>query len=151
MSHDLRINWEPENLTPLSKILGQMEAYAKGRGGVTILKNGTLLFIKQAVDDAASARKALHEAKFLTDFRILRLKEGDYLVALHSAVAVYVSADEFEAMRSQIENRIADLKFPSEELIAPTDSPRDNMLLGLYGRGKLQRDIYAFELCARIH
>ena len=59
MSHDLRINWEPENLTPLSKILGQMEAYAKGRGGVTILKNGTLLFIKQAVDDAASARKAL--------------------------------------------------------------------------------------------
>ena len=150
MSANLRLGWEPENITPLSIIFEKMKLHAEGRGGVTILKNGTLLFIKESEDDIASARKALDEAKFLTDFRILRLKEGDCLVVLHGAVAVYVGDDEFETMKSQIENRILELKFPSEELIAPRNSPETNMLLGLYGRGKLQRDIYNFEVHARV-
>jgi len=38
---DLRLGWEPENLTSLNEIEERLLAYTQGRGGITILKNGT--------------------------------------------------------------------------------------------------------------
>lgn len=96
-----------------------MRSFAAGRGGVTILKNGTLLFINKSEDNEASARKALEEARFLTDFRVKILTQGDFLVALHRAVAVYVGHQEFEGRLDEVEEKASDLKYPSEVLMAP--------------------------------
>lgn len=145
----LRLAWEPENTTPLSAIEERMRSY-KATRGVTILGNGTLLFITAGEDDEADARRALDEARFLTDFRSVELKEGGYMVAFHDAVAVFVGAEEFKERRSEVEARQAELRFPEEHFFVPGDSGPDSILVGLYARGKLQRDCYNFRFFKRI-
>lgn len=150
MMTDVRMKWEPENMASMQEIEDRMRSFAAGRGGVTILRNGTLLFINKSEDDEASARKALEEARFLTDFRVKALPQGDFLVALHRAVAVYVGRQEFEGRRNEIEAKASDLKFPSEVLMTPEEWSEEEFLVGLYGRGKMQRDIYNFAIHGRI-
>lgn len=137
-----RIQWEPINLATLPAIQNSVTPLVAGRGGVTIMKNGTLLFLKKAGDDIQSARLALEEAKYLVDFRVKRLLDGNFLVALHSAVAVFVGKDEFVERRAEIEAKIGDLKFPGEELLVPPGWSDEEFLVGLYGRGKMQRDVH---------
>ncbi|MFV8603980.1 hypothetical protein ACNRDG_06625 [Ralstonia pseudosolanacearum] len=136
-------------MSPL-EIRACVEPLVENRGGVTIMRNGTLLFIKKADDDVQSARLALDEARFLTDFRVKRLQDGNFLVALHSAVAVFVGASEFDGRQAEIKSRCNELKFPSEELLVPHGWSEEEFLVGLYGRGKLQRDIHNFDFYARI-
>ncbi|MGV8838337.1 hypothetical protein [Cellvibrio sp.] len=150
MVNGVRTGWEPENLTPLSEIAEHMRLFLNGRDGVSILGNGTLLFINKGEDDVANAKQALEEAKFLTDFRVKQLNEGGYLVALHKAVAVFVGQKEFETRKPEIIARFDELKFPSEELIADPSTSNDELLVGVYGRGKLQRDVYSFSFYQRV-
>ncbi len=144
------IEWEPDNSVSLPDIHACIGPLVTNRGGATIMQNGTLLFLKKADDDVLSAQLALNEAKFLTDFRVKRLQQGDFLVALHSSVAVFVGAREFDDRKTEIKNRIEDLKFPSEALFVPQGWSEEEFLVGLYGRGKLQYDIHNFGVYARI-
>lgn len=148
---DIRLVWEPNNLTPLSVIENRFKAYMKGKeGGVTILENGTLLFITDGDNDVEDAHQAMNEARFLTDFSATELKEGGYLVTFHEAVAVFVGADEFNEVRGEIERRVDELKFPGEEFIAGDSSHGVKLLIGLYARGKLQKDAYDFHFHKRV-
>lgn len=148
--NDLRLAWEPENTTPLSDIEARMNVYTKGRGGVTIMENGTLLFLTSGDDDVGDAKKALNEARFIIDFRVVPLKEGGYMVAFHSAVAVFVGQEEFEKRKAEIVSRQNDLRFPGESFIPPAGEPQEHLLIGMYARGKLQRDAYFFSLYKRL-
>ena len=145
---ELRLAWEPDNRTSLASIEERMREYKVS--GVTILGNGTLLFIKGGDDHESDARQALDEARFLTDFRTVELKEGGYMVQFHGAVAVFVDTNEFRAQRAQVVARLPDLHFPGEHFFVPEDSGRDHTLIGLYARGKLQRDCYHFSFFKRI-
>lgn len=145
-----RVSWGPINATPLSEIETCVSPLVINKGGVTILRNGTLLFIQKDADNVESARRAMLEARFLTDFRVKRLQDGNYLVALHGAVGVFVGAEEFLDRKEEIKSRSDDLKFPSEKLLVPNGWTEDEFLVGLYGRGKLQRDVHDFNFYARI-
>ncbi|MBB5020664.1 hypothetical protein HNQ59_003989 [Chitinivorax tropicus] len=148
--NELRLAWEPENLTPLSSIEERMVLYTKGRGGIIILGNGTLLSLTKGDSDVEDAKKALDEARFITDFRVVHLKEGGYMVAFHDAVAVFVGHDEFEQMKEEILARQNELRFPGEVFFAPPNNQSAHTLIGLYARGKLQRDAYFFSFYKRI-
>lgn len=148
--NELRLAWEPDNTTPLNDIEDRMTTYTKGRGGVTIMGNATLLFLTQGDDDISDAKKALNEARFIIDFRVVPLKEGGYMVAFHNAVAVFVGQKEFEDRKDEIAARESDLKFPGEVFFAPEGEPHQHTLIGLYARGKLQRDAYFFNFYKRI-
>lgn len=148
--NELRLAWEPENITPLSAIEERMVVYTKDRGGVIILGNGTLLFITKGEDDIEDAKKAMNEARFIIDFRVVPLKEGGYMVKFHDAVAVFVGQEEFEQMKEEIAARQSELRFPGEVFFQPPGEPLLHILVGLYGRGKLQRDAYFFNLYKRI-
>ena len=147
----IRLQWEPNNKTPLSLIERRMMLYTKGQGGIIMMSNGTLLFLTKGDDDVDDAKKALNEARFITDFRVVSLKEGGYMVDIHEAVAVFVGQQEFEDMRSEIVSRQYELLFPSERLFVPPNTSPDDTLIGLYGRGKLQGDAYNFSLHKRLH
>jgi len=147
---ELRLLWEPENLTPLSDIEQRLVSYTKGRGGITMLGNGTLLALSPGNDDVEDAKKALNEARFITEFRVIPLKEGGYMAAFHKAVSVFVSEDEFDQMKAEIVARLSDLKFPGESFIVPPNEPPEHLLIGLYARGKLQRDAYSFNFHKRL-
>jgi hypothetical protein len=150
MMNELRLKWEPENKTPLIDIENRMASYTKGRGGIIIMGNGTLLSLTKSNDDIADARKALNEARFIIDFRVVPLKEGGYMVAFHDAVAVFVGQVEFESGKEEIIARQSELQFPGERMIPPAGEPSDHMLIGLYARGKLQHDAYSFNFYKRI-
>jgi hypothetical protein len=147
----IRLQWEPTNKTPLPLIEQRMMLYTKGQGGIIMLGNGTLLSLTEGDDDIDDAKKALNEARFIIDFRVVSLKEGGYMVDLHSAVAVFVGQREFEEMRNEIISRQHELLFPSEKLFVPPNTSPDDTLVGLYGRGKLQGDAYNFSFYKRLH
>ena len=146
---EIRLAWEPENTTSLAEIEERMRSY-EVVDGVTLLGNGTLLFINSSDDNEASARTAVNEARFVTDFRTVSLKEEGYMVKFHPAVAVFVGNDEFEQWRKEIQDRIADLRFPGEQFFVPDGVSSDETLVGMYARGKLQRDCYHFHFYKRI-
>lgn len=148
--NEIRLAWEAENLTPLQAIEGRLMAYTKGRGGIVIMGNGTLLSLVNSSDVIDDAKRALNEARFIVDFRVIPLKEGGYMVSFHDAVSVFVGQAEFEPMKDEIATRQNELRFPGEVLIAPPAESPERMLIGLYARGKLQRDAYFFNFYKRI-
>lgn len=148
--NELRLAWEPVNITPLNAIEERMVAYTKGRGGIIIMGNGTLLSLTKGDDDIEDAKKALNEARFIIDFRVVPLKEGGYMVAFHDAVSVFVGQEEFEKMKDEIAARQSDLRFPGEKFFVSPGDPPLHILVGLYARGKLQRDAYFFNFYKRI-
>ncbi|WP_322881443.1 hypothetical protein [Pandoraea sputorum] len=148
MTDELRLAWEPQNKTALPAIEERMLSY--GVKEMTILGNGTLLAISGEEQVEADARRALNEAKFLTDFRTVTLKEGGYMVSLHEAVAVFVGDEEYTQQEQSIATRASELLFPGEHFFVPPGATHKDTLIGLYGRGKLQRDCYEFHFFKRI-
>jgi len=149
--NEIRLTWEPENGTPLATIEQRFHDYMNGKpSGVTLLGNGTLIFSPEGRIDEDDARLAMQEAKFLTDFQVDPLKEGGFLVTFHDSIAVFVGQNEFDVMRSEIFARLSELKFPDEELVSKKSMNQDHLLIGLYARGKLQRDAYNFSFHKRI-
>ncbi len=147
---ELRLAWEPENLTPLADIEQRLMAYTKGQGGIIMLGNATLLALSQGDDDIEDAKKAMNEARFIIDFKTVPLREGGYMVAFHKAVSVFVGQAEFEQVKDEIAARLSELKFPGEAFFAPPNEPPEHMLIGLYARGKLQYDAYHFNFYKRL-
>lgn len=145
---ELRLAWEPGSLTPLTAIEGRLRSYKAS--GIIMLRNGTLLALTPGDDDEADARSAVNEARFIIDFRTVRLKEGGYMVAFHKAVSVFVGEPEYEQMRDEIAARLDELKFPGERFLVPPNEPPEHLMIGLYARGKLQRDCYDFHFFKRI-
>lgn len=119
--------------------------------GVSLLGNGTLLFTPAGRDNIEDAKLAMEEARFLIDCEVGELKEGGYLIRFHKALAVYVSQDEFETMKSEITDREEKLKFPEEVFFGKNNATADHFLIGLYTRGKLQYDAYNFHFYSRIN
>ena len=148
--NELRLSWEPVNVTPLDAIEERMVLYTKGRGGIIIMGNGTLLALTKGDDDVDDAKKALNEARFITDFRVIPLKEGGYMVAFHDAVSVFVGQEEFERMKNEIMARQSELRFPGEKFFVPPSDSSSHILVGMYARGRLQRDAYFFNFYKRI-
>ena len=147
---EIRLQWEPENKAPLKDIESRLLSYTHGKGGIIILRNGTLLSLTQSDDDVEDAKKAMNEARFMTDFRVVQLKEGGYMVAFHKAVSVFVGEYEFEEQKVEVAARHSELLFPGEVMLPPQDSSELHVLVGLYARGKLQRDAYFFDFYKRI-
>ncbi|NWB98497.1 hypothetical protein HX882_21605 [Pseudomonas gingeri] len=148
--NELRLAWEPVNITPLNAIEERLVFYTKGHGGIIIMGNGTLLAFTKGNDDIDDAKKALNEARFIIDFRVIPLKEGGYMVAFHDAVSVFVGQEEFEQLKDEVVARQSELQFPGEKFFVPPNDPSSHILVGLYGRGKLQRDAYFFNFYKRI-
>lgn len=147
---DPHIEWEPVNTVPLRDIEEAIGPLVVNKGGVTIMKNGTLLFIRKSDDNYKNACLALSEAKYLTDFRVKNISGGNFLVALHGAIAVFVGCGELLGKLEEIKARMDELKFPGEDLIVPQGWAEEEFLAGLYGRGKMQRDIREKNFYARI-
>ena len=148
---EIKLAWEPENQAPLDLLEQTLKAQFLGKkGGVTILGNGSLLFLDNKGDPVENAKQALTEAKFILDFRVAPFGDDGYLVMLHRAVAVYVGLAEYRQLKVEISKRLGQLKFPSEESLIPTGWSEDDYFIGLYGRAKLQRDAHLFSLYKRI-
>lgn len=148
--NEIRLKWEPCGLVPAHDLERLLLNYTNHKGGVTLLKNGTVLFINSSGSDVEDARRCMEEARFLTNFEIQLMDDGNYLVIFHAAVSVLVSSQEFTSRKDEIVTRINDLQFPSEKFLYDINNSEDGILIGLYARGKLQKDSYEFDFLKRI-
>jgi hypothetical protein len=53
-------------------------------------------------------------------------------------------------MKDVIVARMSELKFPGESFVVPSNEPPEHLFIGLYARGKLQRDAYVFKFHKRL-
>jgi hypothetical protein len=148
--NSLRLFWEPETDLSPTALQQMVRPLVDGDDRVSVLRNGTLLFVKSTSDDVAFANSMLSELDTLYNFNVVPLRSGGYLVGFHEAVAVYVGELEFADRREEILNRMPELVFPGEKFDMPNQAPEDHALVGIYARGKLKRDIHNFAFLRRI-
>lgn len=149
----LRLKWEPENLTPLSEIENYIFNLTHGDGNTFIMGNGALFFFgkKENETDVETTQNALNHARSLVNFEIRPLlgRRGT-IVFFHKVVAVFIGGKEWETRREEVQKRQEELLFPGERFFVPPGEPPENILIGLYARGKLQRDAYHFNFYKRV-
>lgn len=145
-----KLSWEPESSIPPQEVARLVFELTDGRGNFSVLKNGTVLFVNNSEDDEKFAKELIEEASSIRNFSVIPVDVGGYLVEFHKAIAVFVGADEFSGRREEILERLDDLIFPGEKISMSPDAPQDHALIGIYARGKLQRDANNFSFHARI-
>jgi hypothetical protein len=139
---ELRLAWEPETLSESSLVSRQVLKYMDNAATFAQFKNGTCLMLKPVEKLQEVIQGVMREARTMPDFRVYNMEEGDYLVFFASPLLVYVGKDEFAARKVEIETRLSELFFPSETVKPLTESGGDTIMVGLYARGKLQRDAW---------
>ena len=139
-----RLNWEPESLTSPAVVHRQFLKYMDYAKTFACFDNGTCLVLKDVPDIDVVISGAMKEARRLPDFEVFEMEDRDYLVSFANPLMVYVGKEEFEEREDEIRSRLKDLHFPSENLMSfdGKGNPR-NLLVGLYARGKLQKDAWS--------
>ena len=145
-----RLAWEPKSPVPPEELEGIVRALTNGKGNVSILQNGTLLFVKKSADDEEYARDLVGDFSSLYNFKVVPVDIGGYLVGFHEAVAVFVTESEFRDQREKILSRLGELCFPEEKINMKANAPEDHALIGVYARGKLRRDASDFHFYKRL-
>jgi hypothetical protein len=138
--NDIRLAWEPEGLAPSALVSHQVSKYMENKATFAQFENGTCLMLKPVPNLDEAVQGSLREAKYLPDFKVYQMEDGDFLVFFANPLLVYVGKEEFVEREPELRRRLDDLKFPGEALATPQGMPETHMLVGLYARGKLQRD-----------
>lgn len=137
-----RLKWEPEGATNFDTTTQQVSKYMDGEAIFAQFAAGSCLMLKPDMDIDATVRGAMREARSIADFKVYPMKEGDYLVFFASALLVHVGADEFRQLKVEIVERGRELLFPGESFLQGPERKED-FLVGIYARGKLQRDAWS--------
>lgn len=141
--NEMRLSWEPETACDPSTVARQVFKYMDKDVAFAQFPNDACLMLKPVPNLNEAIEGTLREARRFAEFKVYRMEEGDYLVFFASPLMVYVGKEEFDARREKIKSRLNDLRFQSESVI-PVSQEGDEitLLVGLYARGKLQRDAW---------
>jgi hypothetical protein len=131
-----QIKWRPSTLATADALIAAMLFYASDRGNFRIYENGTVVFIKAENDNDANAHRCLDELAFIPDFRVVPMKNGNYMVSPHSIGAALILADEFHKQLDDLKAHHAEAIYPGEAFFQGDE----NFPIGLVGRAKIYRD-----------
>lgn len=149
--NEIKIAWQPVNSVDLDFIRDQLlEAFGSETAQITILGNGTALFVYVISTPENDAKIILSENSLPVDFKVAPLGSHGYLVMLNAATAVFVGEDEFLSNRQMIKDRVDGLKYPTEVSIVPQAWSEDEYFIGLYGRAKYMYDVNNFRFFCRL-
>jgi hypothetical protein len=139
---ELRLSWEPENLSEQTLIASQVLKYMDGKATFAQFSNGTCLMLKPIENLEETIQGVMREARRIVDFKVYKMEDEDFLVCFASPLFVYVGKGEFASQFEKIKIRFSELLFPSESIVPMSDLDDDTVMVGLYARGKLQRDAW---------
>jgi hypothetical protein len=140
----IRLSWEPISTLDPAFVSSQVMKYMDGQAAFAQFDNDTCLMLKPVSDLREAIVEYHRKSKFITEFEVYPMHDGDYLVFFASPLLVYVGKQEFAENSMQIKKRVEELKFPSESIVpALRDTDETHVLVGLYARGKLQRDAWS--------
>lgn len=142
--NEYRLTWEPEFSSNSAIVSRQFLKYMDNAKTFAYFPNGTCLVLKDVLDIELVVNGAMKEARRLPDFEVFEMEDRDYLVSFANPLMVYVGKEEFEECKEEIQRRFRDLHFPSENLMPLNSTVKpEHVLIGLYARGKLQRDAWS--------
>jgi len=131
------ITWRPPKVTTDEALVAAMLHYmGERRSNFRLYANGTVLLIKADGDSLENAHRCLRELLFIPDFRVMEMRDGNFMVSIHEVCAVLL-------LRSEVAEQLADLELNEEkakfagEVFLQADK---NLPIGLVGRAKLWRD-----------
>jgi len=142
--NNVRIAWEPEWTSDFELVSQQVTKYMDNEATFAQFTNGSCLILKPVENINEVIDGAMREARRIADFKVYGMRDGDFLVFFAGALLVYVGKDEFKQRKADILLRKNELMFPSENILNPNSGERseEELLVGLYARGKLQRDAW---------
>ncbi len=141
--NELRLIWEPVTTCDPVVVAEQISKYMERNVTFAQFANDTCLMLKLVPNLTEAIEGTIREARKFAEFKVYPMEEGDYLVFFASPLMVYVGKSEFATRQMEIRNRVVELNFPSESVIPASRENDDiNLLVGLYARGKLQRDAW---------
>jgi hypothetical protein len=132
---EISVSWYPRKPSDHSFARDAIAGYMDHKATFVLFENGTALMLKPELDGQEVIAGAMSELKFKTDFSVMPMKDGNFLVCLVSPVCVFVSAEEAEEIISTLRSNQAIAMFPGESFVSNPKHP-DHQLVGLTGRAK---------------
>jgi hypothetical protein len=134
-----RISWRPA--TPSDHVFAResIAGYMDHKATFVLFENGTALMLKPDLNRPDVIAGAMSDLKFKTDFKVMPMKDGSFLVWLASPVCVFIGPVEAGTVISALKPDPAIAMLPGENFLRSTEQP-DHMLIGLAGRAKAHLD-----------
>jgi hypothetical protein len=134
---DPLICWKPRKLVTNDDLISALLYYTADRpANFRLYENGTVLFIKADGDTEVNAHRCLEELKFISDFKVHEMKNGNFYVSPHEVGAVLILNDELAEQLDDLNGNEDEAKLPGEVFLL---SGR-NLPIGLVGRAKIWKD-----------
>lgn len=132
---EVTVRWQPPSICNPSTAREAIARYMDHEATFVLFENGTALLLKQGLDRPEVISGAMNEVRFKTDFNVMPMRDGNYLVWLASPVCVFLSALEAEEAVTSLKIDPTEAMFPGESFVASPKHP-DHSLIGLAGRAK---------------
>jgi hypothetical protein len=131
------ISWKPPTLAAAADLVSAMRFYVGERQtNFRLYANGTVLLIKEDGDTEANANRCLDELLFIPDFRVVEMKNGNFMVSPHEVGAILVLKTEIAEQLAGLRENEEEAKLPGEVFLRADH----NLPIGLVGRAKLWKD-----------
>ncbi len=134
----------------IERVVDRVRYYSNGKFAFGVLSSGTCFFIgtEGSITEQAKVLLDLVSGAPL-DFVVKEMDDHNYIVRFNDKVFSIVFRDEFDLQRKSIEQEITD-QVSTEKLISKTGVPPEHLLIGLYGRTRLIRDLAIREIVRNV-
>ena len=134
---EYRIEWLPDRYLSDGELIELTKYYVKGK--CFLFENGLTLLCKTS--DPQDIDRCLEDLKFIPDFNVTLLKDGNYAVSPHDIAMVIVTKQELEAQLKALKENIESAKHPGEAFFSQDSN--QHMAIGLIGRAKINNDLFS--------
>jgi hypothetical protein len=147
MAHSMPVPpWKPDLVEDVGLVTNKLRDYTNGVRAFVVYKCGTAVFSDTAAgrpdqDYEATLVAVGHQAP---DFRVLPMKDGNYLVRFSGPVCGVVLGDFYGEHAKEIREKIGKGGLlPGEQVLDAREvsAPVEHYYIGLFARAKLYRDI----------
>lgn len=137
---DFRLNWRPPERTESPSLAVEaISRYMDQSARFVLFGQGTALLLNPELDNPQVIAGAMNEVRMKTDFKVMPMLDGNFLIWIASAVCVFVSSAEATQLVGLLRTDPTIALFPGESFPeAPKDA--DHYLVGLAARAKAHVD-----------
>jgi hypothetical protein len=130
--------WQFSPIRSPAQAVEAVAGYMDHEARFVLYEYGTVLLLKPELDRPEVVDGAMREARFKTDFRVMHMKDGNFLVWLASPLCVFVSAEDASSALASLEQDPSPTLYPGETFLG--GSNRRDYIIGLAGRARAHKD-----------
>ena len=132
------LSWQFSPASSPTQVVEVVASYMDHTAMFVLYEYGTVLLLKPELDRPEVIAGAMREARFKTDFKVMPMKDGNFLVWLASPLCVFVSAEDAASSLESLEQDASLALYPGEAFMGGTN--RRDYIIGLAGRARAHKD-----------